>query len=150
MIRFLFPSRRQLSLVLCLGLLLGCGGGPPRPVAPVSGKVTFNGEPLPTGTLIFMPQAGGPPATGAIGNDGSYKLTTFSDDDGAVPGTHTVMISALKENGDFSPQTELLPQKFGTEKSGLTAEIKADENNVVDFKLEGVLFKPRRETPAMP
>ncbi len=146
---FCSSSMRVPSLVLLAAFAAGCGGGPPQPLAPVTGKVTFNGQPLPTGTLIFMPKAGGPPAIGMIDKEGAFKMTT-DDFEGAVPGVHTVMISALKENGDFAPQTELIPQKYGTEQSGLTADVKADQPNVIDFKLEGAVPKPRRETPAMP
>src|SRR3954464_3770610 len=85
---------------LCF-LLAGCGGGPsdkPK-VAPVSGKVTQKGKPLTTGDVLFTPSGGpdgaaGQVATGQIGPDGTYRLTTFNTGDGAVLGTHKVTVTA--------------------------------------------------------
>jgi hypothetical protein len=72
-------------------VLTGCSGGPR--LGKVSGKVTFKGKPVPTGTIMFYPDAG-PAAVGAIGPDGTYTLTTIKPGDGAVVGSHRVTIQA--------------------------------------------------------
>src|SRR5262249_3000951 len=83
---------------LCL-LFSGCAGsdaGKPK-VAPVSGKVTKKGgQPLTHGDITFTPSEGGSGqiATGQIGPDGSYTLTTFNTGDGAVLGKHKVTVVA--------------------------------------------------------
>ena len=70
-----------LVAVLCL-LAAGCGG-PSRPeTVPVSGRVTYQGKPVPMGQIMFYPDQGRP-ATGAIDADGNYRLTTFTTADGA-------------------------------------------------------------------
>lgn len=78
----------------------GCGkSGSEYQVAPVTGKVTFNGEPVPEGTVRFQPvseaagKAGitGKPATGSVGQDGTFTLSTYGEDDGAVIGKHRVL-----------------------------------------------------------
>src|SRR5438105_2908960 len=93
--RFLIAGVVGLSL-----LSPGCGGDTNRPkVAPVSGKVTHKGQPLTSGDVIFTPAGGmdgaaGQIATGQIGSDGTYRLTTFNTGDGAVLGTHKVTVVA--------------------------------------------------------
>ena len=123
-------------VILACGLLAGCGDSNPA-VYPVTGTVSFNGEPLSTGTIVFIPKSGGASAQGQIGSGGKYTLTTFTDGDGALPGTHTVMVSAMKDNGPEAPATALVPDKFSSENSGLTGEVKEQDENVVDFDLKG-------------
>ena len=99
-----------------LGMLLtGCGGGPR--LGKVSGRVTFNGKRVPTGTIMFHPDAG-PAAVGAIGPDGTYTLTTIKPGDGAVVGSHRVTIHAttvgpgsLVDPKSFEEEIELAQRK---------------------------------------
>jgi hypothetical protein len=76
---------------------IGCGGGSDNPaVAPVSGKVTYNGQPVNGGVVQFTPISSGgkgpvgKPATGNVGADGTFKLSSYGDGDGAVVGKHKV------------------------------------------------------------
>ena len=57
---------------------------------PVSGTITYKGEPVPRGTVNFLPEAGTEirPASGEIQPDGSYKLTTQTPGDGAMAGKY--------------------------------------------------------------
>ena len=96
-------------------LLTGCGGGPR--LGKVSGRVTFNGKPVPTGTIMFYPDAG-PAAVGAIGPDGAYSLTTIKQGDGAVVGSHRVSIQAttvgpgsLADPKSFEEEMDLAQRK---------------------------------------
>ena len=108
----------------------------------VKGTVTFKGAPLATGEIQFLPQ-NGRSAAGTI-TDGSYELTTYEPGDGAIAGGHTVVISAM-DYGEFDPNApkeppppkSLIPQKYGAPNtSGLSAEVKAGEENVIDFELK--------------
>lgn len=76
--------------------LAGCGSGQ-LDTAPVSGKVSFNGAPVPGGTISFYPIGGeggeSRPASGVIKPDGTFTLTTYTDGDGAVPGKYNVGFS---------------------------------------------------------
>jgi len=91
----------------------GCGGvdsAKPK-VYPVSGKVTKKGQPLTAGEVMFTPSGGpegasGHIATGQIGSDGSYTLTTFNTGDGAVLGKHKVTVVA-RESADLMKMNEL-------------------------------------------
>jgi hypothetical protein len=61
----------------------------------VSGVVYLDDKPLATGTVQFYPQQG-QPARGLIGADGSYSLTTYVPDDGALLGHHRVTVKCTE------------------------------------------------------
>jgi hypothetical protein len=95
-----FITRTTSRIVGLAGIALltaGCSGGG-EPTAPVSGKVTWNGEAVTSGIVSFSPMAaggaGGKTASGVVQADGSYTLTTYTRDDGAVLGTHRVLYTA--------------------------------------------------------
>ena len=104
---------RLLPVLLFVLPLLGCGGdGAQR----VSGKVTFNGAPVPKGKIYFIPD-GSTGATGATGyadiTDGNYD-TSATGGRGAVKGAVTVAIegwdpsvTAKPEKGDTSGETRV-------------------------------------------
>ena len=79
-----------------------CGGCGPkaRELAPVSGKVTLDGQPLVNANVAFMPQAtegtaGHVTSRGRTNAQGIYTLKTADDPprEGAVVGTHKVYIA---------------------------------------------------------
>src|SRR5262249_5331682 len=103
-------------------------------------KVTYNGKPVPNGTITFIP-ASGQAATGEIGPDGSYELKTFRRGDGAVAGEHKVVIVALEDTSGKLPEQRggtpaaRIPDKYtSVATTDLKAEVKA-EPNTIDFTL---------------
>jgi hypothetical protein len=131
----------MLVCLLAFGVLTGCTRD--DSLARVEGIVRLNGQPLTTGTVRFMPTAGRA-ATGQIQPDGSYRLGTYGDSDGALVGTHTVAIIAYQDGGNQRPAYEaptksnkpLIPERYlapGT--SGLSFEVKPGSNQA-DFDLE--------------
>ncbi|MDX2036655.1 MAG: hypothetical protein SFX72_08380 [Isosphaeraceae bacterium] len=101
-------------------LLSGCGStdAVPTSTLPVKGVVTFRGRPLTSGTIVFEPEGRGREAHGEIGPDGSYALSTFTKDDGAVPGPHRVAIKG-------TPKSLKVPAKYagaGSSKIEITVE----------------------------
>src|SRR5690606_32888601 len=85
----------RLGVVGLAVLALGCGGGevePPAPVFPVSGKVTYKGQPVAGADITFHHESGDRSAFGRTNDEGEYKLTTFSSNDGAIEGRHGVTI----------------------------------------------------------
>jgi hypothetical protein len=64
----------------------------------VRGTVTIDGRPLSQAKIMFAPVAGGEhanpgkPAFGLLQNDGSFTLTTYENNDGAVVGVHWVTL----------------------------------------------------------
>lgn len=125
---------------------------------PVSGKITFKGEPLEKGRIDFIPNdlQNGRPATGTI-EDGVFRLTTLTPNDGALPGDYKVTVSALSvdntavektimEQGGGGRQHEiamatqkgksLVPAKYSlADTSGLTATV-GERSNSFTFDLK--------------
>lgn len=144
-----------LAAMLVLPMIFGCG--PSRPeTAPVTGKVTFQGKPVPEGTIVFYPEKGRS-ATGRIQPDGTYVLTAFEDGDGALTGKHVVTIEAMRfperprpksleeeiamaknpprSNPAANRPQWLIPKKYSKRAaSGLTATVSSGENTI-DFNL---------------
>jgi hypothetical protein len=117
--------------------LTGCGGR----LAPVQGTITYQGKPVTTGNILFVPDAGGPTAMSDIQRDGGYRLNTDGKP-GAAPGKYKVMIISMEDTSARLPEERnplpglLLPARFGDlQKSGLTAEVK-DQGNEIHFPLK--------------
>lgn len=93
--------RRGAVVVSFLGLacLAGCGEGSNNPkTAKVTGKVTLDGQPLEGAIVMFAPEGGaGNAASGTTDASGTYSLTTFVRDDGAVPGSYQVSVTKAPE-----------------------------------------------------
>jgi hypothetical protein len=82
-----------LSIGLAGALFLGCAGSSSGTVA-VTGKVTKDGQPVSGAAVTFVPTApDGKPASGTTDDSGSYKLTTFVNGDGALPGSYKVTVT---------------------------------------------------------
>lgn len=132
----------------------GCGSG--NDMASVTGKITFQNQPVPEGTITFYPESGGRPSSGQIQSDGTYKLSSIEPGDGAMIGTHKVTIEARRvlnaPAGPSSFQEELaqergrrsntplriewlVPQEYSAPSTTeLTAKVE-NESNVIDFNL---------------
>ncbi|WP_437194276.1 carboxypeptidase-like regulatory domain-containing protein [Planctomicrobium sp. SH527] len=116
-----------LGLLLCL-VALGCGSRGPKSY-PVTGKVIYDNEAVSGASVLFIPVAGGPYATGHSADDGTYEVKLPA-------GAYKLAINAMSfPNGVESEGVSTLPSKFGSEQtSGVTAEIK-DGPNVVEINL---------------
>lgn len=139
----LIEAQRRLSstsriLALVTIVAVGCADGAPS-VAPVQGKVTFNGQPLTTGRVMTMPAAGRG-AGGEIKRDGTFELTTPDYGDGAIPGAHKVAVRAFDESGatdpEFASGKSLIPARYANPMtSGLMIEVTADGENAPTLEL---------------
>jgi hypothetical protein len=154
-----FPVR-GLCIVISASLtivIFGCGDDGLGKRYPVSGTVTYKGEPLEKGTINFYTTASGE-ARGASGSivNGSYTLSTTGGDDGAFPGDYLVAISArapdmslakanqAKVGGSmrqddvakaFKEASSPIPKKYeSTDTSQLKATVTAGSNKI-DFPL---------------
>ena len=87
----MIPGLCALSLVV----LAGCGG--PK-MAPVKGRVMFNGMPVKEAQVTFAPTGAegqketSKPATGFTDDNGNFDLSTFKNYDGAIVGPHSVHV----------------------------------------------------------
>jgi hypothetical protein len=79
----------------CLLAFSGCNNKG-YTLGPVSGTVTYNGEPVPKVSVVFSPQpigennSVGPFSTGVTDASGKFTLETRHGDQGALVGKHTV------------------------------------------------------------
>jgi len=136
--RFFFP----VVVLLLSTSFLGCGSNPPA-LVPVQGKVSYRGIPLSTGTVVFIPDSSrgntGPLAKADVGPDGRYTLRT-DDKLGVLPGWYRVTVAAfiMPSAGDsFRMPESLLPDHYrDPDMSGITCEVRAGQENTLDFNLE--------------
>ncbi len=111
------------------GLLIycsGCGGGGDGPERfDVSGKVTFNGNAVPAGQIVFEPDAeagNSGPAGHATISEGAFDTAT--DGRGTVGGPHIVRITGLSGPADsagIKPLFREYQTKADLEKKASTA-----------------------------
>ncbi len=135
-------------IIALLAVIPACGKAQ-KTLAPVEGKVLYRGKPLQYGSVIFVPKGGGQMARGVIQADGSFKLSTGSED-GAAVGRHGVRITCYGKNSTpgsahaASPDDQeqalgrsLIPQKYTrTQTSGLEADVKDGENEPFIFDMQ--------------
>ncbi|HWE39456.1 MAG TPA: hypothetical protein VG406_23090 [Isosphaeraceae bacterium] len=121
----------SLLVLLAIAPCWGCGRGQaaaaPVKTLPVKGTVRYNGKPVTQGTIKFEPEGPGREATGAIQPDGTFTLSTYEPDDGAVPGPHRVAITGAGAT---------VPQKYSNfSSSGVEVEVAPDRSDYpIDLK----------------
>ena len=123
------------SVAVALVVLAGCDSGPKK--YSVTGKVTYQGNALPTGTVFFLPDQG-PSTLTTISTDGVYHLE-------APAGRYRVGVTAVPEPPPgVSPESEsydapppLIPRSFARpDSSGIVVEVKPQNGNAIDLELE--------------
>ncbi len=131
-------------VVIAALVIAGCSGGE-FPVAPVSGTVTLNGEPLTDAYITFEPRStrddgiAGPGSYGKTDSEGKYSLKTYEKQEGAVVGTHRVSIKTLlaEETADGESKiirNEILPNKYHR-RSELKFEVSKGGSDSANFEL---------------
>ena len=131
-------------LLLVSGLALlgtaGCGAEAKSGTVPVAGTVTYQGKPLASGHIAFVPD------TSQLGTGSAYSCTIV---DGkfqgeASPGRKTVRFygswetgkqMAMDDGSGMVPVRASLPAKFN-EKSQIQVELKPESNENLAFDLE--------------
>ncbi len=128
------------QLVFCLliaGIVSfsGCSREPKQYV--VSGEVTYKGQPVAQGEIVFADAKGGTAATAAGKiKDGRYQIRI-------LPGDKKVRITSTKETGKmlegamgakYPERVDLIPPKYNSATT-LTRTI-TPESGAIDFRLE--------------
>ncbi|HKA06052.1 MAG TPA: hypothetical protein VKD71_02260 [Gemmataceae bacterium] len=133
-------SASTLTMLACV-LLSGCSGSN---VVPVSGTVTYKGQPVPNAYVHFVPQTGRP-SLGETDANGKFTLSYDPETKGAELGKHRVFMqyNALADNsrpgvipGETPPLANEWKEffsKYGPDKSTLSIEI---SKSTSDLKLE--------------
>jgi hypothetical protein len=123
---------------------------------PVTGKVVYNGQPVPGAKVAFLGDGNTLPALGITDKNGEFELTTRDPGDGAVPGKHVVTVSksvpgkkstaktdtSMQAMADRAKDTEAAPESLSllpdhyaiASQSGL--EFTVSESGKNDFKIE--------------
>lgn len=130
-----------LTPVLLLVCIAGCG---PKQfsTAPVEGRVLYNGRPLDHGTVMLQPDVG-PLAKGQIQADGSFRLSSYRENDGALVGKHCVTVICRDKpdkalGGEAAPGKLLIPERYiNTATSGIEVTIKPSDNEPLLIELTG-------------
>jgi hypothetical protein len=128
---------RMATATVVIGSMLGWGGCGSSFESSVSGKVTVGDAPLTKGSVSFHPKSAGPVATGAIGADGSYTVSTGAKG-GLPPGDYTVTVVATDPPPPGDPEAVgvlLTPPEYGdVKRTPLSFSVQAG-SNTIDLKL---------------
>ncbi len=112
--------RTPLGLIAAVCALYGCGPGNGLTMGRVSGLVTYNGQPVEFGEVLFLPDSSkgnnGVPSSGSIGKDGTYVMSTQESGDGVIAGYHKVGIRALDATKVSKDETSTLDPAVATGK----------------------------------
>jgi hypothetical protein len=129
-----------LTLVL---LPLACSSnGTQIPVFPVRGEVFVGGKPADGAVVHLHPRdpLKCPPAYATVKSDGSFKATTYRDDDGAAPGDYVVTVvwrPERKDENEIIVGPDRLRDRYSQPgKSALKATVSAGENVLPRFDLK--------------
>jgi hypothetical protein len=132
---------RPTKLACLLVLLVGCGPSGPK-TYPISGTVSWNGQPVPKGHIVFASADGSmAPDAGAI-LDGRFAFR-------AKAGHKRVEVYADRESGPpdpvmhIAPRESYIPAEYNAQTT-LTAEVVAGADNEFNFDL-----RPDRRTPKL-
>jgi hypothetical protein len=104
---------RLIPILLAASVVPAWGCGTPN-IAPVRGRVTCNGKPVPDAALIFSPvpknendRESGKAAAAGTDADGYFVLSTFKERDGALIGKHRVSIT-IDENAKIPCKSKVI------------------------------------------
>ncbi|WP_425614471.1 hypothetical protein NA78x_004340 [Anatilimnocola sp. NA78] len=133
---------RTFSLLLLMMVVVAVTGCNPKGVNPVRGKISFAGGQRPAAEIAVIrfepvhdPNAAEgtfKAASGDIQPDGTYRLTTFDPNDGALAGEYKVVFTVLKT---YMGRESLVDKKFTTAATTpFTASVKSGSNSF-DFDL---------------
>jgi hypothetical protein len=131
-----FPDKVVVLSLVFSAALIGCDGGAQQ--AAVSGKVTYMGEAVKGGTLIFGPIGEGnvgQPASANIQPDGTYVLGTNRASDGALIARHRVAFTPPPQELTKEQQTDPTyiappPAYMGMVPRQVEVAVKAGKNTI--------------------
>jgi hypothetical protein len=136
---------RPLALaVLAAGMALACSacGNNGKALYPAEGKVLCNGKPATRAIIWLHPvektEPGMPRPHGTVDKDGSFRLSTHENNDGAPAGKYRVAVfwKAQGKLGDEDGASLIPPRYMNPNTSGLhTVEIKEGPNQIPPITL---------------
>lgn len=150
------------TFLLVLAVFVSVSGCSRRPDAwqrarpatfPVTGTVTQRGTPIDKATVVFLSSPENPEwkwgevaAFGETDREGRFRLRTFCEGDGAIAGTHAVLVQKTiytprSPGADADPanvvEKHLLPERYRTRSTTpFTAEVTDSGSHEFQFDLE--------------
>lgn len=126
---------------IVMSLHVGCAQ---KPETSVSGKVTYQGQPVPHGEIAFFKPATGEVAQGALGDGGAYSLVTADKE--LSPGEYLVVIAPTriyeKATGPHGMEYKMvekggesIPVRYRDRVNSPLKATLAPGTNTVDFEL---------------
>jgi len=141
-----FFLRATLFLAALSALLLpSCRREVSVPVYPVRGNVLYKGRPAIGATVVFhcleTASGGRPVPQAVVATDGSFRLSTYTQHDGASPGRYAVTIQwpsdAAKEEDGTPAGPDRLGRRYADPKrTPLQVEIRAEPNELEPFHVK--------------
>jgi len=142
------PARAMPALWACLLVATGClglVGCSKQKMADVAGRVVYDTDGTAATDLVgyrvsFLSSheaANGKKkritATGKVGKDGKFTMSTYAMNDGVLLGTHQIALTPpVQLSPDSGPRKPLIAPRFGDpEQSGLTATVDGDTKVVL-------------------
>lgn len=132
----------HLVIAASLVALAGCKS---NPLVNASGRLTYQGKPVPSTLVTFWPAEEGKRAsTGVTDDDGNFTLSYSRQEPGVLVGQHTVFlkyhVSMEEELGKIPPKADkalkAVIAKYGDlQKSPLRYEVK-ENGQVIEINLE--------------
>ncbi len=141
---------RLIASLVMVGSLIGCGAEGDFPTVPTTGRVVCEGQPVPLVMVFFEPlQSGKAALVGKQGianaeADGTFKVSTYGDNDGAVVGRHRVRVGPPRGGPPPGFKCDCV---LNSEVDVMEVEVKRGEKN--DFELV-LKKKTGREPKASP
>ncbi len=143
--------RLSIGTIILLVLVSSSGCSDRLKTYPVQGRVQFpSGAPVRVGTVELKSQEHGVQARGTLETDGSFSLTTYEEDDGAVAGTHDcVIVQMIMTEGLEGHRPSKLgvidPRYHRYATSGLQIKIEPNTENQITIEVEGIGKQPSGE-----
>lgn len=105
-----------------LAMLSGCSKGPP--VAEVTGRVTYQGKPVPFARVEFQPAGAGKSSLGWTDDNGDYTAMYTLSQEGVLIGKHKVSLTMYPPKGQTAPP---VPAEFA---KGKEIEVQPGSNRL--------------------
>jgi hypothetical protein len=118
----------------------GCGPSGPK-LVPLSGFVTFKGEPVPAGYITFTPPSGGGMVRSIRITNGKYDTAEMGGEKGVHPGPNAVRITGFngkkeKFYGDGKQIFNPVDEQYTVPDAGGTKDFTVPESAGKNVKIE--------------
>jgi hypothetical protein len=135
-----------IGMVVAVAIWMSYGGNKTRDRVVVTGQVTYRGQPLRFGTVVFEPEAG-QYATGVIQPDGTFQMETRGEGEGVPVGKNKVRFvcfagqdpkakSGAPRGEGLAMGNSLIPKKYlSSDTSGIVVDLKPGDKKELVFRL---------------